>query len=173
VLLGWPVYSQPSGMDGLSRLTPQVERRQITPENPTGERGKGAMAIPNPADPALAFSEAAKDLGQGWKVNPFVKVKAHTTHTVMDVDGPGTIRHILMITGSSWKRRGRDGVLRFYWDGEATPSVEVPMTDFFAIGHDEFAQRAELLLADAVPQARAHHVHERLRAGPEPAHLPD
>ena len=34
---------------------------------------------------------------------------------------------------------GRACVLRFYWDGEETPSVEVPMTDFFAVGHDLYA----------------------------------
>jgi hypothetical protein len=27
-------------------------------------------------------------------------------------------------------------VLRLYWDDEATPSVEVPLGDFFALGHD-------------------------------------
>lgn len=30
-------------------------------------------------------------------------------------------------------------ILRFYWDHEETPSIEVPFTDFFAIGHDLFA----------------------------------
>jgi hypothetical protein len=30
-------------------------------------------------------------------------------------------------------------VLRFYWDNETTPSIEVPMTDFFAVGHELFA----------------------------------
>jgi len=30
----------------------------VSPENPTGEKVKGAMAIPNPADPDLAFSNA-------------------------------------------------------------------------------------------------------------------
>ena len=27
-------------------------------------------------------------------------------------------------------------VLRMYWDGEETPSVEAPLGDFFALGHD-------------------------------------
>ena len=97
------------------------------------------MAIPNTADPHLPFSKAASDLGQGWKVNPFLKPKAHETVTLMDVDGPGVIRHIWMATETDWRGNGRASVLRLYWDGEDTPSVEVPMTDFFAVGHELFA----------------------------------
>ena len=29
----------------------------------------------------------------------------------------------------------RDTILRFYWDGEDEPSVEVPLGDFFCNGH--------------------------------------
>ncbi len=115
------------------------ETRMVSPENPTGEKGKGAMAVPNPADPDLSFSDRAQDLGQGWKVRPFIKVKAHQTVTIMDVEGPGVIQHIWMATGGTWPGNGRASVLRFYWDNETTPSVEAPMTDFFAVGHDRFA----------------------------------
>ena len=132
---GWP-----GGLASLPQLTPKAESRMVSPENPTGERGKGAMAIPNPADPDLAFSNAAADLGQGWKVRPFVKVKPHDTVTMMDVAGPGSIEHIWMATAPDWKGNGRSSILRFYWDGETTPSVEVPMTDFFAVGHELFAR---------------------------------
>ena len=116
----------------------------VSPENPTGEKGKGAMAIPNPADPDLAFSNAALDLGQGWKVRPFIKVNPHDTVTIMDVAGPGVIQHIWMATTTDWRGNGRASVLRFYWDGEDKPSVEVPMTDFFAVGHEMFARVSSL-----------------------------
>jgi hypothetical protein len=33
------------------------------------------------------------------------------------------------------ERALRHCVLRFFWDGEETPSVEVPLGDFFAVGH--------------------------------------
>ena len=128
------------GLRALPILTPNANSRMVSPENPTGEKGKGAMAIPNPSDPDLAFSNAAVDLGQGWKVRPFVKVKAHSTLTIMDANGPGMIQHIWMATSTDFHGNGRASVLRFYWDGEATPSVEVPLTDFFAIGHEEFAR---------------------------------
>ena len=49
----------------LSRLS-NAETRSISPENLTGEKGKGAMATEGSA------SVAARDLGQGWKVNPYV-----------------------------------------------------------------------------------------------------
>jgi len=133
-------FAAAQGLDSLAHLTPQANTRMVSPENPTGEKGKGAMAVPNPGDPDLAFSGASVDLGQGWKVRPFVKVKPHSTQTMMDVAGPGEIRHIWMATSPDWKGNGRASVLRFYWDGEETPSVEVPMTDFFAVGHEIFAR---------------------------------
>ena len=48
--------------------------RSVCPENPTGEKGKGAMAIPNVGDPDLPHSAAAADLGKGWKVRPFLRL---------------------------------------------------------------------------------------------------
>jgi len=113
--------------------------RSICAENPTGGKGMGGMAIPDPTNPELPHSAAASDLGQGWKVRPFLKPRAGETVTLMDVDGPGVIQHIWMATETNWAGNGRACILRFYWDGEETPSVEVPMTDFFAVGHDLFA----------------------------------
>jgi len=126
------------GLGGLPFLS-DARTRSISPENPTGEKGKGGMAVPNPEDPNLPHSGFASDLGQGWKVRPFLKPKAGETVTLMDVDGPGIIQHIWMATEMDWSGNGRACVLRFYWDDEETPSIEVPMTDFFAVGHDLFA----------------------------------
>jgi hypothetical protein len=110
--------------------------RSVSAENPTGEKGRGGMAVPDPSEPRPAASaRAADDLGQGWKVRPFLRVNAAETATLMDVDGPGIIQHIWMVEGLS-----RAHVLRFYWDGEETPSIEVPAPDFFAVGHERFAR---------------------------------
>lgn len=38
----------------------------------------------------------------------------------------------------------RFSILRFYWDGEMEPSVEVPVGDFFACGWGKFAQVSSL-----------------------------
>lgn len=124
---------------GMLPVVTSGESRQVSPENPTGEKGMGARAIPNPSDPNLPFSAAAQELGQGWKVSPFVKPKAGETLTIMDAEGPGVIEHIWIATESSWIGNGRACVLRFYWDHEDTPSIEVPLTDFFAVGNDRFA----------------------------------
>ena len=115
------------------------DTRSVSAENPTGEKGKGARAVPKVGDPDLPFAGAARDLGQGWKVRPFVKPKAGQTLTIMDATGPGIIQHIWMATETNWAGNGRACVLRFYWDDEPFPSVEVPLTDFFAVGHDLFA----------------------------------
>ena len=69
-----------------------METFSVSPENPTGEKGKGGMAIPSPDIP---FPDQAKHLGQGWQVRPFLKPKPGETITIMDVDGPGMIQHIL------------------------------------------------------------------------------
>lgn len=126
------------GLGALPVLT-DWRTRSISPENPTGGKGLGAMAVPNPHDHDLYYSKFAVDLGQGWKVRPFVKPRAGETLTMMDVEGPGIIQHIWIATEKNWFGNGRACVLRFYWDDEATPSIEVPLTDFFAVGHDLFA----------------------------------
>ena len=129
-------------------LTPLVNSRMVSPENPTGGKGKGAMAIPDPANPDLAFSKAATELGRGWKVRPFIKVPAHSTVTIMDVEGPGTIKHIWMASSQDFHGVGRASILRFYWDDEVSPSVEVPQSDFFAIGHETFAPVNSAMVID-------------------------
>jgi hypothetical protein len=55
-----------------------------------------------------------------------------TTTTLADVEGPGVIQHIwITVKPEAY----RDTVLRFYWDAEETPSVKVPLGDFFCNGH--------------------------------------
>ena len=91
------------------------------------------------AEPDLVkfpFSGASRGLGQKWKVNPFCKVKSGETLTIMDVDGPGVIQHIWLVADPA---KGRSHIIRFYWDDEKTPSIETPVSDFFAVGHNKFA----------------------------------
>ena len=122
------------GLGGLPLLS-RARTRSVSPENPSGEKGRGGMAAPDPA--TLPFSEAASELGQGWKVSPFYKVKPGETLTLMDVEGPGLIQHIWLVADPA---KGRSHVLRFYWDGEEAPSIETPVSDFFAVGHNRFAR---------------------------------
>ena len=108
-----------------------AKTRSISPENYKGEPGKGGMAT---LENGSARS-AAQDLGQGWKVNPFVVIEAGQTFTVADINGPGAIQHIWMTPTGNW----RFSILRFYWDDETEPSVEVPVGDFFGMGWGEYA----------------------------------
>ncbi len=107
--------------------------RQISAENPTGEKGGGCRWQPDPDDPNLNHSRAAMKLGRGWKVRPFITVKAKTTVTLAEITGSGTINHFFI---TSDLPHYRQLVLRCYWDEEPAPSVEVPLGDFFAMGHD-------------------------------------
>ena len=62
------------------------------------------------------------------------KVAPGATFTVMDADGPGTISHIWFTIADNEPYHLKKIVLRIYWDGEATPSVEAPIGDFFGLG---------------------------------------
>src|SRR5215212_6187054 len=118
-----------SNMGNLYRLS-DAKSRSISPENFTGEKGKGGMATEGTG------SNASKDLGQGWKVSPSVKIKSKTTFTLAEITGPGSIQHIWMTPTGNW----RFSILRFYWDDENEPSVEVPVGDFFGMAWGEYAQ---------------------------------
>lgn len=56
------------------------------------------------------------------------------TVTLLDVEGPGIIRHIWN-TNAAPEPAGRLLVLRMYWDGSDVPAVEAPLGDFFGVGH--------------------------------------
>jgi hypothetical protein len=62
------------------------------------------------------------------------KVNPGETLTVFDADGPGTISHLWFTIASSEPYHLKRIVLRIYWDGEETPSVEAPIGDFFGLG---------------------------------------
>lgn len=56
------------------------------------------------------------------------------TYTVLDADGPGLISHIWFTINDQEPYHLKRIVLRIYWDGESTPSVETPIGDFFGLG---------------------------------------
>lgn len=57
------------------------------------------------------------------------------TATLLDVTGAGIVTHIWVTTDCKEPEHLRKVVLRMHWDGEETPSVEVPLGDFFGMGH--------------------------------------
>ncbi len=62
-------------------------------------------------------------------------IPAGETLTLADLKGPGRITHIWFTIASNERYYGRKMVLRMYWDGETSPSVEAPVNDFFCQGH--------------------------------------
>lgn len=128
-------------MGNLYRLS-DAKTRSISPENFTGEKGKGGMADPADRDkPNTAnAANAARDLGQGWKVNPFVRIKPGETFTMAEINGPGAIQHIWMTPTGNW----RFSILRIYWDDETEPSVECPVGDFFGMGWNAYSPLVSL-----------------------------
>lgn len=109
-----------------------IKSRSISPENYTGEPGKGGMC---PPEQGIA-SHACRNLGMGWKVNPCVRIEGGSIFEMADIQGPGMIRHIWLTPQGRW----RDLILRIYWDDQAHPSVECPVGDFFCMGWNEYSQ---------------------------------
>ena len=136
----WAETDRFSGLNlhlgNLYRLS-DAESRSISPENFTGEKGRGGMATEGTGQ------RAARDLGQGWKVSPSVRIEPKTTFILADIEGPGAIQSIWMTPTGHW----RFSILRMYWDDEEHPSVETPVGDFFGMGWQEFAHLNSLAVA--------------------------
>ncbi len=64
-----------------------------------------------------------------------VQLKPGETAVIADIAGAGCIRHIWMTISTREPHYLRRMVLRAYWDGESSPSVESPVGDFFGVGH--------------------------------------
>ena len=124
------------GMGNLARLS-KAKTRSISAENFKGEKGKAGMSTDGGA------ASSARDLGIGWKVSPFVVIQPGETFTFADIDGPGIIQS-MWLSGDCAKAKARYFILRIYWDGQETPSVECPVGDFFASGWAVYNQVSSL-----------------------------
>ena len=125
-----------SNMGNLFQLS-DAKSRSISPENFSGEKGKGGMATTGTG------TNASRDLGQGWKVSPSIMIKSKTTYTIAEMDGSGSIQHIWMTPTGNW----RYTIIRIYWDDETTPSVEAPVGDFFCMGWGKYSPLQSLAVA--------------------------
>ncbi len=114
--------------------------RSITAENVYGQKAKGGMAdlSAEPQEDVARIGQkwdgpnpCARDLEQTWKIRPCITLPKESTSTLMDVGCAGVIQHIWITVDP---KRYRDLILRMYWDGEPSPSVEAPVGDFFCNG---------------------------------------
>jgi len=110
------------------------ESRSICPENFSGDPGRGGMATTGTGEPC------ARELGQGWKISPSVKIAPGQTFTVAEIAGPGLIEQIWLTPTGPWRAL----ILRIYWDDQDQPAVACPVGDFFACGWGKFAQVSSL-----------------------------
>lgn len=76
-----------------------------------------------------------------------IRIEPGETRVLADISGPGKITHIYFTMIDPDIFDYRDAVLRMYWDGEETPSVEVPLGDFFGIGHCMARRYSSLMMA--------------------------
>ena len=102
LFLSVPAFSQEkfsgieSNLSNIFRLS-DAKTRSISPENFNGAKGKGGMATTGTG------ANAARDLGQGWKISPSVVIKSKTTFTIAEIDGSGSIQHIWMTPTGVWR----------------------------------------------------------------------
>ena len=114
-------------LGNLARLS-NAETRSISAENPTGGKGQGGMATEGTG------AVAARELGPGWKVSPCIHLPGNSVVELADIEGPGAIQQLWMtVKPEAWRQL----ILRCYWDHEDSPSVEVPLGDFFCSGWGE------------------------------------
>ena len=124
----------------LNNLTTQKNIRSfsVSPENPTGGKGMGAMSENGSA------AHAAQKLGRGWKVNPYIVINSGDTAVLADVSGQGAIKHIWITDSSAY---GRQLILRIFFDGHKNAAVEAPLSDFFANAeYTEYRQISSLAI---------------------------
>ena len=60
------------------------------------------------------------------------------TLTLLDEAGPGEISHVWITIADDERFHLKKLVLRMFWDGETSPSVEAPVGDFFGLGLGEY-----------------------------------
>jgi hypothetical protein len=111
-----------------------------------------------PLSGLATLSDATSHRASSWDRTggnaDFRPIPAGTTLTVADIQGAGCIHHIWFTIQCEDRQYLRKLVLRMYWDGEETPSVETPVGDFFGVGHAVLAPFASAPLTIVCPEGR-------------------
>ena len=99
--------------------------------------------LTQPQDYGLKRVSSADPSGGNADFRP---VEPGGTLTILDAEGPALLTHIWFTLYAPAPHHLKELVLRMYWDGERTPSVEAPLGDFFGLGlGDYFTWESELL----------------------------
>ena len=67
-----------------------------------------------------------------WRIEP------GATRELFAAEGPGVISHIWFTIAADSSDHLKEIVIRMYWDGNAKPSVEVPVGDFFGLNLGQY-----------------------------------
>ncbi|MEK7409133.1 MAG: glycoside hydrolase family 172 protein [Acidobacteriota bacterium] len=117
---------------GVAAGTPSAAAQQV------GGRGTPSMAPAGLGQLFLA-REGKRRRSSSWNRTgqnaDRAVVDAGKTAVIADIAGAGCVRHIWITIRDDEPDYLRRLVLRAYWDGEASPSVESPIGDFFGVGH--------------------------------------
>jgi hypothetical protein len=115
-------------------------------------------AAPEPAAPEELFALArlrnyktrrSSSWDRSGGNNDAVPIEPGQSAAMLEVAGPGVVTHIWVTINSQDPMHLKNLVLRAWWDGESTPSVEVPIGDFFGLGLAEYYTYQSALLAVA------------------------
>jgi hypothetical protein len=131
------VSAMPPGFaQALYEIPEGVETRWASPENPTGEKGKGGQAA------------------GGRKGSPTIAIKAGASATLAEArNTSGVVRRIWMTIPDRSPQMLRGLRLDIYWDGAARPAVSAPLGDFFGVGLGRMATFESALFSN--PEGRS------------------
>src|SRR6185503_317042 len=95
-------------------------------------------ALTRPRDgKVLSYSSYDRD----FRNNDYRTIAPGETLTLLDHQGAGIIRRWwVTIAPRNNREIQRQLIVRAWWDDEPTPSIEVPITDFFGVGFGEWKQ---------------------------------
>ena len=113
-----------------------AQSRWVSPENPTGEKGKGGLT------------------NKGAKGNAFYIIGPGEKKVIFDIEGTGIIQR-MWLSGTLGKDAEQRRAVRIdmYWDGAEKPAVSAPVGDFFGIAHGMIARYDNALFSS--PEARS------------------
>ncbi len=115
-----------------SRLMPLlVIATLFTPGAPLSAQEQSLEGLPAARDfesHRLTSADPSGGNADWWDIGP------GETRVLAEIRGPGSIAHFRDNITSREPHHLQLHVLRIYWDGERTPSVESPIGDFFGVG---------------------------------------
>jgi hypothetical protein len=113
-----------------------LETRWASPENPTGEKGRGGTAA------------------GGRKGSPTIPIRAGQTVVLAEAKNTsGMVRRIWMTMPDRSPQMLRGLKIEMFWDGAASPAVSAPVGDFFGVGLGMMAQFDSALFSN--PEGRS------------------